>query len=74
MTFVSPTDNTWIVTYSGIVDTQRHPHGWAEINIDGTLYIFDPTMENEERFITFKFGNYYMRTYESVSNWSYTRG
>ncbi len=62
------------VCYSGIVDTQRHPHGWAEINIDGTLYIFDPTMENEERFITFKFGNYYMRTYESVSNWSYTRG
>ena len=61
------------VCYSGIVDTQRHPHGWAEIVIDGTPYIFDPTMENEERYITYKFGNYYMRTYESVSNWSYTR-
>ncbi len=61
------------VCYSGIVDTQRHPHGWAEIEIDGTLYIFDPTMEHEERFITYKFGNYYMRTYESVRNWNYTR-
>lgn len=62
------------VCFSGIVDTQRHPHGWAEIVIDGTPYIFDATMENEERFITFKFGNYYMRSYESVVNWSYTRG
>ncbi len=62
------------VCYSGLVDTQRHPHGWAEITIDGTTYIFDPTMENEERFITYKFGKYFMRTYESVVNWSYTRG
>ena len=62
------------VCYSGLVDTQRHPHGWTEIEIDGTTYIFDPTMENEERYITFKFGEYYMRTYDSVVNWNYTRG
>lgn len=63
------------VCYSGTVGTFHNPHGWAEITIDGVPYIFDPTMEYEQWYGpgTHTFERFYMKTYESVSGWNYTR-
>ena len=64
------------VCYSGTVGTFHNPHGWAEITIDGVPYIFDPTLEYEQWYGpgTHTFEQFYMKTYESVSGWTYTRG
>lgn len=62
------------VCYSGTVGTVPRPHGWVEIEIDGKPYIFDPTLEYEERYVTFKHGKFYCLSYAALSGWSYTRG
>ena len=64
------------VCYSGTVGTFHNPHGWAEITIDGVPYIFDPTLEYEQWYGpgSHTFEQFFMKTYESVSGWTYTRG
>lgn len=63
------------VCYSGTVGTHRNPHAWVEIELDGTTYIFDPTLEYEQWYGpgTHTFERFFMKTYASVSGWSYTR-
>ena len=64
------------VCYSGSVGTHSNPHAWVEINIDGTTYIFDPTLEYEQWYGpgTHTFERFFMKTYASVSGWLYNRG
>lgn len=64
------------VCYSGSVGTYANPHGWVEITISGTPYIFDPTLEYEQWYGpgTHTFEHFYMKSYASVSGWTYDRG
>lgn len=62
-----------VVCYSGTVGINFGKHGWTEIEIDGTTYIFDPALENEEHFTMHRFTDLYMKTYESVAGWTYKR-
>ncbi len=64
------------VCYSGCVGTHDNPHAWVEIELDGTTYIFDPTLEYEQWYGpgTHTFERFFMKTYESVRGWSYDRG
>lgn len=64
------------VCYSGCVGTHDNPHAWVEIELDGTPYIFDPTLEYEQWYGpgTHTFERFFMMTYESVKGWNYDRG
>ena len=64
------------VCYSGSVGTHSNPHGWVEITIDGTPYIFDPTLEYEQCYGpgTRTYEHFFKMTYKSVSGWLYNRG
>ena len=60
------------VAVSGVVGGTRSPHGWVEIDFDGTTYIFDTELEMAYR----KKGNYsynlFMMPYSSVP-WPYVK-
>ena len=64
------------VCYSGCVGTHDNPHAWVEIELDGTPYIFDPTLEYEQWYGpgTHTFERFFMKTYDSVKGWNYDRG
>ena len=63
------------VCYSGTVGTSKNPHAWVEIELDGTTYIFDPTLEYETWYGpgTHTYEYFFMKTYESVKGWIYSR-
>ena len=63
------------VCYSGTVGTSKNPHAWVEIELDGTTYIFDPTLEYETWYGpgTHTYEYFFMKTYESVDGWIYRR-
>ncbi len=42
------------------------PHGWCELNIDGTMYVFDPNFEHDTG------RNGYQITYGASGTWKYT--
>lgn len=64
------------VCYSGTIGTHSNPHGWTEIEFDGTPYIFDPTLEYEQWYGpgTHTFERFFKKPYESVTGWLYARG
>lgn len=63
------------VCYSGTVGTHDNPHGWVEITMNETPYIFDPTLEYEQWYGpgTHTFERFFKKPYESVSGWLYSR-
>ena len=63
------------VCYSGTVGQPPRPHGWVEIGLGGENYIFDPTLEYEDRLGpgTHHFERFFMRSYGSITGWNYKR-
>ena len=59
---------------SGFISHTYQPHGWVEIEIDGTMYVFDAEQEGlyyraREDYNT----NMFKMTYEVAAFWSYIR-
>ena len=49
------------------------PHGWVEIEIDGTTYVFDTEIEMSYLRRGKGYQNMYMMTYAAAARWSYVR-
>lgn len=52
--------------YVPISATEYNPHGWCEIDMNGTTYVFDPNFTNEMHM------NGYQITYGSSGTWRYS--
>ncbi len=61
------------VCVSGLVGVGRDPHSWVEIEMDGTMYIFDPETEMSQRLQDDYISNLYKMTYKQGEYWSYAR-
>lgn len=59
--------------YSGNIGSDRSPHGWVEIDIDGETYIFDPEMEMAYMENHGQKIDMFMMTYKEAAKWSYSR-
>ena len=52
--------------YVPISATEYNPHGWCEIDMNGTTYVFDPNFTNEMHM------NGYQITYGTSATWRYS--
>ena len=53
------------VVFSGTVGMNAAPHGWCELNIDGTAYICDKELSLINNT------DLYMKTYDDLNGWGY---
>ena len=61
------------VVYSGQMGTPPRPHGWAEIEIKGVTYIFDPENEAVKRQFLNEYVDMYMLGPIAANRWNYLR-
>lgn len=62
------------VAYSGTISTEKRPHGWVEIEFDGTPYIFDTEICYQQIYFEKNYSaNFYMQTSEQLWGWYYIK-
>jgi len=61
------------IAYSGRINVSK-PHGWVEITIDGTLYIFDPEICYNQYYLNADYTqSFFMKTYDYLRGWNYRK-
>lgn len=62
------------VAYSGTISTEKRPHGWVEIEFDGTPYIFDTEICYQQIYFEKNYNaNFYKQTSEQLRGWYYIK-